>query len=226
MADYIKQLIAEGEHQRLEFKFEVSDFRKIARTLVVFANTGGGSLLIGVKDNGAIAGIRSEEEYFMVEGAARIYCKPEIYFNVREWQVDGKKVLEVIIKEGIQKPYFAQDTNGDWIAFIRQGDENFKAHGVMLKVWKRTREGLGTTIKFRRPEKTLLEYLELNQFITISRFRRIAGLTSEEAEAILVSFQMLDLIKLEYSGTSVNLRLTTDYRKIVEKLTDWEQAHS
>jgi len=223
MADYIKQLIAEGEHQHLEFKFEVSDFRKIARTLVAFANTGGGSLLIGVKDNGAIAGMRSEEEYFMVEGAARIYCKPEINFSVREWQVDGKKVLEVIIKEGVQKPYLAQDADGDWLAYVRQGDENFKAHRVMLKVWKRKGEGLSTTIKFRRPEKTLLEYLEMNQFITISRFRRLAGLRSEEAEAILVSFHMLGLIKPEYSGTTVNFSLTADYQKIVEKLTSREQ---
>jgi predicted HTH transcriptional regulator len=226
MADYIKQLIAEGEHQHLEFKFEVSDFRKIARTLVAFANTGGGSLLIGVKDNGAIAGMRSEEEYFMVEGAARIYCKPEISFNVREWQVDGRKVLEVMIKEGAQKPYLAMDPDGRWIAYIRQGDENFKAHRVMLKIWKRKREDISTTIKFRRPEKSLLEYLEMNHFITISRFRRIAGLTSEEAEATLVSFHMLGLIRAEYSGTTVNFRLTADYRKIVEKLTSRGQEQS
>ena len=83
MPDYIKRLIAEGEHQMLDFKFEVSDFRKIARTLVAFSNTDGGRLLVGVKDNGTIAGVRSEEEYFMIEGAARIYCKPEVHFKVK-----------------------------------------------------------------------------------------------------------------------------------------------
>ena len=60
----IEELIAQGEHQQLDFKFEVSDSKKIARTLSAFANTDGGRLLIGVKDNGAIAGVRSDEEYY------------------------------------------------------------------------------------------------------------------------------------------------------------------
>ncbi|RLD33003.1 MAG: ATP-binding protein, partial [Bacteroidetes bacterium] len=74
MGSYIKDLIAEGEHQRLDFKFEISDSKKIARTLAAFANTDGGRLLVGVKDNGVIAGVRSEEEYYMVEAAASMYC--------------------------------------------------------------------------------------------------------------------------------------------------------
>jgi predicted HTH transcriptional regulator len=49
---YIKNLIAEGEGQELDFKYHVSSASKIARTLVAFANTDGGRLLIGVKDNG------------------------------------------------------------------------------------------------------------------------------------------------------------------------------
>ena len=72
----VEEWIAEGEHQRLDFKFEVSDSKKIARTLCAFANTDGGRLLIGVKDNGAVSGIRSEEEYYMIEAAAGMYCRP------------------------------------------------------------------------------------------------------------------------------------------------------
>ena len=61
---YLQQLIAEGEHQQQDFKFEISDARKIARSLSAFSNTDGGRLLIGVKDNGRIAGVRSEEEIY------------------------------------------------------------------------------------------------------------------------------------------------------------------
>lgn len=49
---YIRQLVSEGEHCHQDFKFEISDARKIARSLSAFANTEGGRLLIGVKDNG------------------------------------------------------------------------------------------------------------------------------------------------------------------------------
>ncbi|HPI85755.1 MAG TPA: ATP-binding protein, partial [Bacteroidales bacterium] len=112
MPDYITRLIAGGESQTLDFKFEVSDFRKIARTLVAFSNTDGGRLLVGVKDNGSIAGVRSEEEYYMIEGAARLYCRPEIMFSVKEWQADRKKILEVIIDRGKEVPYKAMDDEG------------------------------------------------------------------------------------------------------------------
>ena len=90
---YLQQLIAEGEHQQQDFKFEISDARKIARSLSAFSNTDGGRLLIGVKDNGRIAGVRSEEEIYMIEAAAKLYCRPNVEISVQTYEVDGKTVL-------------------------------------------------------------------------------------------------------------------------------------
>ena len=45
MESYLKKLIAEGENQQLDFKYCISDSRKIARTLSAFANTDGGRIL-------------------------------------------------------------------------------------------------------------------------------------------------------------------------------------
>ena len=70
-ADYIQRLISEGEHVHQDFKFEISDARKIAKSISAFANTEGGRLLVGVKDNGKIAGVRSEEEIYMIEAGGR-----------------------------------------------------------------------------------------------------------------------------------------------------------
>ena len=81
--EYIHALIAEGEHQQQDFKFEISDARKIAKTLSAFANTDGGKLLIGVKDNGKIAGVRSDEEQYMIEAAAGLYCSPEVNYTMQ-----------------------------------------------------------------------------------------------------------------------------------------------
>ena len=68
--DYIHKLIAEGEHQHLDFKFEIADARKIARIFRHSQMPQGGTLLIGVNDDGTIAGIRTDEERFMAEIAA------------------------------------------------------------------------------------------------------------------------------------------------------------
>lgn len=111
MPDHIQKLIAEGEHQMLDFKFEVSDCKKIARSLAAFANTDGGRLLIGVKDNGAISGIRTEEEKHMIQTAAKMYCKPEVKFKANEWIINGKKVLEIIIPKSSHFKHKAPDHN-------------------------------------------------------------------------------------------------------------------
>ena len=134
---YIHQLIKQGEHQQLDFKFEISDAEKIARTLSAFANTNGGKLLIGVKDNGVIKGIASDEEYFMLENAAQRLCQPEVFFTSKEWIVDGKKVLEIEVPFSQLYPHRAPDHHGNYKAYVRVNDENLLANGVLMKVWKK-----------------------------------------------------------------------------------------
>ena len=41
---WILKVIEEGEHQQQDFKLRIDDSRKIAKTLVAFANTDGGRL--------------------------------------------------------------------------------------------------------------------------------------------------------------------------------------
>ena len=117
--EYIHALIAEGEHQQQDFKFEISDARKIAKTLSAFANTDGGKLLIGVKDNGKIAGVRSDEEQYMIEAAAGLYCSPEVNYTMQTYQVEGRSVLVVQIEESDRKPVYAKDETGKYSSPIR-----------------------------------------------------------------------------------------------------------
>jgi predicted HTH transcriptional regulator len=196
---YIRKLIAEGEHQQLDFKFEISDARRIARTLVAFANTDGGRMLIGVKDNGAIAGMRSDEEYYMAESAAKMYCKPEVSFSVKEWTVNGKTVLEVIVPKSKKRPHFAAREDGKWMVYIRVADKNLLANRVLLKVWEK--EGLpkGVYLKFTGTEKILLDYLAVNPSITLSKYTKIAGISRIKAENILVRFILLKLIRITFT---------------------------
>lgn len=197
---YIKRLIQSGEHQQLDFKFEISDSRKIAKTLVAFSNTNGGTLLIGVKDNGSITGVRSDEEFYMVQAAAGMYCKPEIEFESKRWVVEGKTVLEVIIPKGENYPYFAQTEPGKWLAYIRVKDENILATPVHLKVWKNKTHDRGILIEYSDKVKKLMEYLEINQSISISEFCRTAFLPKSAAENILADLIYFGLIETIYDS--------------------------
>ncbi|HEC43765.1 MAG TPA: ATP-binding protein [Bacteroides sp.] len=199
MSRYIHDLIEQGEHQQLDFKFEISDAKKIARTLSAFANTDGGKLLVGVKDNGKIAGIRSEEEYYMIEAAAQMYCKPEIGFEVKKWTILGKTVLEFDILKIEKRPCLARDDGEKWLAYLRVGDQNLLANRVMLKVWQKEKRKKGILLKYSEAEEKLLNYLESNEHITISKYCRIARLKLLQAEEILSNLIVLDVIDIRTS---------------------------
>jgi predicted HTH transcriptional regulator len=199
MLHHITKLIAEGEHQQLDFKFEISDAHKIARTLVAFANTDGGRLLVGVKDNGALAGVRSEEEYYMVEAAAKMYCSPPIDFSVKEWNLNKKTILEITIRKSAFRPHLAQQKDGEWLAYHRVKDQNFVVNRILMRVWKLEHAPKGVYIKFTDPEKFLLEYLETNPSISQSKFMRLAGISRNKAESILVRFILLKMIRMHFS---------------------------
>ena len=178
-------LIAEGEHQQLDFKFEVSDSKKIARTLSAFANTDGGRLLIGVKDNGNIAGIQGDEEYYMIEAASQLYTRPNIPFTATRWEINGKVVLEVYIAPSMNKPHFAPDKDEKYKAYIRVGDENKLANEVLLLSWKKQERVQGTLLKISKPVETLFAYLEEHPSIHINQFCRMAHINYYTARNIL-----------------------------------------
>jgi predicted HTH transcriptional regulator len=208
MSNYIQKLILQGEHQKQDFKFQVNDSRKIARTISAFANTNGGKLLIGVKDNGVIAGVRTEEEFYMIEAAAGMYCKPEIDFAHRSWKVDGKTVLEIDIPEIENKPCFAESEDGKWLAYIRVKDQNILASTIQLKYWKRMNSKAGTFIRYSEKEKALLDFLNENPFITVGRFCKIAGIPKYLAENLLVNLMITGIVEMGQNEKTTWFRLS------------------
>lgn len=181
----ISELIAQGEHQRLDFKFEVSDSKKIARTLSAFANTDGGTLLIGVKDNGNIAGVRSEEEYYMLEAASEMYCRPRVPFTAKEWNIDGKVVLEVCVAPSPERPHQSPGKDDVLKTYVRVDDENILAPEILELAWAKMSALQGTHIQLSRPVERLLKYLEEHPFITVSQFRKIGRVNYFTARNIL-----------------------------------------
>lgn len=193
--DYIYKLIAEGEHQMQDFKFEISDARKIARTLSAFANTDGGRLLIGVKDNGKIAGVRSEEEIYMIEAAAQVYCIPEVKYCMKIHKVEGKSVLEVMVEECEKKPVYAKDETGKPLAYVRIKDENILATPVHLRVWQQIVSPRGALVEYTEREQALLDILEQNEYISINRYCKKVSVPRKAAENLLAKFIRFDIVE-------------------------------
>ena len=207
MSRYIKRLIRQGEHQQLDFKFEISDSKKIARTFSAFANTVGGKLLIGVKDNGVIAGIRTDEEDYMIESAAHIYCKPAVKYTTKKWCIEGRWILEVNIPESAKKPHYARNEEGKWLAYLRVDDQNLLANRILLRVWKKRTRKKPVFLKYTEAEKKLLEYLRDNGEITLSRFIKTVNINKFRAENILVNLISIGVLKIDITEKEVFYRL-------------------
>ena len=207
MDNYVKKLIAEGENQQVDFKYCVSDSRKIARTLSAFANSHGGKILIGIRDNGGIAGIKSDEEYYMVDTAAELFCRPKIAFTIKQHMTGGKTILEVEVIRGKKRPYQVKDESGKWLSYFRHHDQNLVANKVLLQVWRKEEKGSGVLVKFGRAENSLMDYLGENGSITLSKFRKIARISSHKAESILANLIILKILIMNASEKGFSYEL-------------------
>jgi predicted HTH transcriptional regulator len=210
MDNYLKKLIAEGENQQLDFKYCVSDSRKIARTLSAFANSDGGRLLIGVRDNGSIAGIRSDEEIYMVDTAAHLFCRPEITYTIKQHVTGGKTIVEVVVIKGNKRPYQAKDENGKWLSYFRHKDQNLVANRVLLQVWRKEEKKSGVLVKFGKAENSLMDYLGKNGSITLSKFRKITRISSYKAESILANLILFKVLIMNASEKGFSYELNPD----------------
>ena len=203
----LQRYISEGEHTTQDFKFEISDARKIAKTLSAFANTKGGRLLIGVKDNGNIAGVQSEEEKYMIEAAAHLYCRPEIHYTTKEIEVNNKTILMVTIKESKQKPIFAIDEQDKPLAYIRINDETLLATTLHLQLWRLDRKEKGEFMTYTEYEHSLLHYLKEKQSLTLNQFYRKAKQSKRKTEFFLAKLIQFNVVELFFEDKKFRIKL-------------------
>lgn len=206
-SDYIHALIAQGEHQQQDFKFEISDICKIAKTLSAFANTDGGRLLIGVKDNGKIAGVRSEEEQYMIEAAAQVYCKPHVTCEMQSYLIEGRTVLIATIEKSAHRPVCAKTEDGKYLAYVRVKDENIQATPVHLSVWKQGDSQKGELLEFTTREQRLLELMKQSDKLTLNQYCRRAHIPYPAAVRLMAKFIRYGIVEAAFEDRQFRYRL-------------------
>lgn len=195
----LKALIAQGEHQQLDFKFRIDDSKKIARTLCAFANSKGGRLLIGVKDNGKIAGVDPNEEIHMIIAAAEMYCKPALIIESKVWQEDMKLVLDIWVPKSQERPVMAFNEEGVLRAYVRVDDSTLLANKILLGVWRREGFKDDRPQQFGETEISLLKCFSFDEGLTLSKIYRSVSLKKKEIDALLIRFVSWKLVRMELS---------------------------
>lgn len=195
----LAQMIAEGEHERQDFKFAISDARKIARTLSAFANNSGGRLLIGVKDNGVVAGVRNDEDLYMVESAAQIYCSPPRQVDFKAYRTrEGEVVMVAEIAPSDVRPVKVREADGTLRAYYRVDDENISAPPLLCAAWEHKCRSAGESLSLSDAESALLRALSEGS-LTVERLTVATHGSRRGVEKAIVRLYAMGVIEFTHS---------------------------
>ena len=195
---YLQSLIKEGEHQQQDFKYRVSDAQKLAKSVSAFANTDGGRLLIGVRDDGQPSGVRSEEEIYMMHQAAYRFCRPEASIKFDTYHIDGRTIVIATVPPSDRRPVCALHDNDKPCAYIRIGDENIVASPVHLAIWRESQNPQGSIMTYTDSVKRLLDSLQDHR-LTLNQLVRRSSLPRHKVITLLSRLIRFHLAQWEYS---------------------------
>lgn len=196
---YLLSLISEGEHQQQDFKYRVSDAQKLAKSVSAFANTDGGRLLIGVRDDGNLSGVRSEEKIYMMHQAAYRYCQPEASIKFDTYHVDGRTIVIATVPPSDRRPICAISEDGRKRAFIRIADENIVASPVHLAIWREAQNPKGAMMTYTDTVRKILDVLQ-EQCLPLNLIVRRSNISRYKVITLLARLIRFHVVQWEYTG--------------------------
>ena len=123
----VEAMLVAGENQYIEFKqnFDKNN-TEFLESVVSFANTNDGTILLGVDDDGKAVGFfddfdKTEKK---IRNLVSHHCEPDIEISVEQIQLDECPVIAVKVKEGKNKPYLL--LNNSAYKRVEKDDRRFK----------------------------------------------------------------------------------------------------
>jgi len=199
----LKSLVRIGEGYHLEFKQRVSSPVRLARKAIAFANTWGGTILIGVGDDGSLLGVKDVgEELYDLERALTSFSFPAIAYTCKTVTVSPRReVLVIRIPESKQKPHFLRNNGSDSReAFVRIEDQTVAASDELIALMASEGDHSGARFEFGDKELMLLRFLEEYHKVTVAQFARLADIPLVEASAVLVLLARANILQLQPSA--------------------------
>ena len=198
--DELKRLVRKGEGEQLEFKRKVSHPEKIARELVAFANTSGGTLLLGVDDSGKIPGSKTiAGDAQEIEAFIQKYCSPQLTYHTQKIPINSKKqVWAIHVEESSDKPHFliSYNAKAPKKAFVRVKDMSITASREMIFIMKKAKRSQGVSIYYGEYERKLLQQLDLLPHITLDETRELLATSYKKASQTLVRLVQAGLLSI------------------------------
>lgn len=191
-------MVSGGESLNLEFKRKAAFPDKIVREMIAFANTVGGTLLIGVDDDGNLQGVRyPEEEAHVIHKALQTHCRPTLEFEEKVIALSAKKsVLRYDIPVSPRRPHYFRISSRVRETYIRVRDMSMKASHEMTEVVRRGRQKKDIQFTYGAHESMLMRYLDDHPSITLKEFQQLSGLDRFITARKLVTLVLANVIRI------------------------------
>lgn len=196
------------ENELVELKeVYVDDIRK---EIIAFANTNGGTLYIGVKDNGEVVGVEDIDAVTLqISNSCRDAVKPDItmFLGYETVEVESKKILAVHVQRGTSRPYYlgAKGLKPSGV-FVRQGTSAAPASDEAIRRMIKETDG-----------DRFEEMRSLNQELTFDEVGRV--FQKKELPFGTQQMKTLGLINAENIYTNLALLLSDQCPHIIKAAT-------
>lgn len=124
------------EDPHTEFKENVSE--RIARAVVAFSNTEGGTVYVGITDEGKVVGVEdTDHTSIRCAQILKDNVRPDVTMttNIGQMKIEGKDIVRIDVSEGPEKPYYLREKGlkAEGV-FVRRGTVNDPVSEETLKV--------------------------------------------------------------------------------------------
>ena len=217
-----KEDILKGESKNIEYKIllpEKSD--KYLKSVVAFANTSGGKIIIGIDDKEKkVVGVDEKSVFQIMDQIANAVsdsCEPQIIPDITFQTINGKCVVIVEIYPGANRPYYIKSIGKEHGTYIRVAGTSRPADAVKI----RELEMEGTNVSW--DELVCIGYKIEDEAVQklcsdITEYMRNAMSTEEERKNVqevtreqLLNWKVLKKSEGEILATNAFVLLTSNY---------------
>ncbi len=128
------------ESENIEFKVQLTD--EIYKEVIAFANTGGGTIYIGIDDNGNPVGINNvDDTYTRITNSIRDLILPDVTMFIK-YTLQDNMIIKITVSEGSSKPYYlkAKGLKPSGV-YVRQGASSVQASSEQIRQMIKVSDG-------------------------------------------------------------------------------------
>jgi predicted HTH transcriptional regulator len=193
----LKRLVSQGEGSTLEFKRRATFPEKIIHEMIAFANTKGGILLLGIGDEGSLAGLKypEDERHVMQEALKKV--RPGLSYEETIIPISGTRtVIRYDIPESKTKPHCIIASDNVKTSYVRVDDKSIKASKELREIVRRKQRMKDVRFQYGEHEKFLMQYLEEKKAITLKEFVELSGLNKFYASKKLILLVVANVLRI------------------------------